>query len=328
MKIEDIQTKNVVFVADMHELVEPNAEARRIWANIQNRSPTDKEFTDLYNNSIDPLVDVINGSLYPKDVLDYGSRRYFLSLGDMIANRINFGEGTERSVVGKMGKEAREKNIPQHEYIAENYTKKLGEIEDWAYRNSFWTKMRFEKVEETKCFDEVPRMIMGHLNGNADTISSFITRELLNADFPSPNEIYEKYISEGHFYKDKPCAIKFFNPTNEKDYYLTLVVPYTLKWDEQLKELGKMKDTLKDKNPSSSALLIHESPLPEMFGKKENVEGMQAYKKALEIMPEDAIIIHAHTHKRELVEYDFNGYKTFQVPPNEGLSYRYIKSQG
>ncbi|TKJ17056.1 hypothetical protein CEE44_00790 [Candidatus Woesearchaeota archaeon B3_Woes] len=352
--IKQIETDNIFFVADMHELTKPNADAKRIWENMQKRSPTNRDLKALYENSVDPLVSIIEDyANNPFENWSIGnSERIFaasvVSLGDMVANRINFGEGTEKSVIGKMAKKARELGVPQHEYIADNFHEQLAEVEDWAYRNSFWTEMRFEALKHL-LGDKLSLSSFIHINGNADAISSFVTRDLLNADFKSPNEIYIDLKNQNNFqgeiYIDEPGIIRFekvrwcrdapdpdfdedfdFKLVKDMDSYgvdIALAIPYTLNWNKQLGHLDKIKLS-SEEDIRSSMLLIHEPLDYSVFNRKENVEGMATYKKAISLMPEDTKIIHGHTHAQDIVEYGFNGNKVYQIPPNLGVKHEIL----
>lgn len=341
---------NIVLVADMHELVEPNKEARAILENLNGRTPSYRELEDVYNNSVDPLVKIVESNKSPLNVI---SPSYIVSLGDMVVNRVNFGTGTEKSIIGKLGKKARELNIPQHEYIADNFKEHLGEIEEWAYRNSFWTEKRFQKIAGISSSCKFPVFI--HLNGNADTLSSYVTREILNANFKSPNEIFENYFrweTDKLFTKDKPKMISFDEKSltsegwcieppdmdfdsDEIDYkwvkhdsselrniqsdLQALLIPHTLEWDAQTVEVeGLLKES--KLTPGETMLLIHEPLSYDPFTKTQNIEGMETYKKALSLMPEDTVVVHGHTHAKNLVKYKFEGHTVYQVPPNVGVN--------
>ncbi|MFH1770858.1 MAG: hypothetical protein ABH828_04860 [archaeon] len=369
-KLIHATNSNPVFVADMHELVEPNKEARAIWNNLNGKMPSDKELSSVYNNSVDPLIEIIKNNKpmsYTPHPL-YAEKKYptyVVSLGDMVVNRVNFGTGTEKSIIGKLGKKAREIGVPQHEFIADNYKEHLGEIEDWAYRNSFWTEKRFNRIKGIANLCKFPVFI--HLNGNADTLSSYVTREILNADFKSPNEIFEDYFRwEGKmvFAKDKPKIISFDNnicqsgkfrltspdfdmddepddleykwsggysigkeeyPSVVNDVDLqTVLIPHTLEWKTQTAEVEKLLKESKLK-PRNSMLLIHEPLSYEPFTKSQNIEGIEAYRRALNLMPPETVVVHGHTHAKDLVKYEFEGHRVYQVPPNTGVHINQIK---
>jgi hypothetical protein len=306
---------NIRFVADMHELVNPNKDAVKLWKELNGKMPNDRQLKELYYNSEDPLAKIFFEAR--RDTYSLRTPTYIISVGDMIVNRINFGEGTEKSIAGKLGKKAREQGIPQHIYIAENYKDHLKEIEEWAYRNSSWTEMRFKEIAE---ISKDKKVYFNHLNGNADALSSFVARELLNADFKSPNEIIANYFenNEGVYATDMPKNL--FKVVNGK-MLMNVMIPQTFEWKQQIMELSKLPSRSfyeKKGDIVQGILMIHEPLSYDPFSKNENIEGMDAYKTALNKMPNNTIVIHGHTHA-PFTKYQFEGHNVYQIPQNTAI---------
>lgn len=301
----------------MHELVNPNEDAVKLWKELNGNMPNDRQLRELYFNSEDPLVEIFSDA--SQDVIISENPNYIISVGDMIVNRINFGGGTEKSIAGKLGKKAREKGIPQHIYIAENYKEHLKEVEEWAYRNSFWTDMRFREIGKIASGDD-KKLFFHHLNGNADALSSFVARELLNADFKSPNEIFANYFenNDGVYATDLPKI--GFQDTNGK-MLMNIMIPQTFEWQQQKSELSRLPTRSFYENEGGNVqgvLMIHEPLSYEPFSRNEQIEGMEAYKLALSKMPANTIVIHGHTHA-PFTKYQFKGHDVYQIPQNTAI---------
>lgn len=312
--------KSILFVADMHELINPNESARKILANAEKKGPSDTELIALYENSEDPLITAVEDA--NKNNID----GIIISLGDMVANRVNFGEGTERSIVGKLAKKARESGIKQHEYILQNIEANKQEIQEYAHRNNLWTKMRFQKLDQLLN----PKIHFVHLNGNADVISSLVSMAVLPGE-KSPLQIFEESSAITRYYKEMPGALilaHYYDGIHETfGGSMCVLIPQALDFSKSLEHLLKMEEHFNKRklydlpgkaNPieiEGSVLLIHEALKPDICAKDQAVEGMEVYKQAINYWS-PSYVIHGHTHNPEFVEYEFEGTKVIQIPPN------------
>jgi len=310
---------NTYFVADMHDLIIPNESARRIIANTENKIPTDNELVALYENCVDPLISAINDVTCLRKPNEFST---VISLGDMVANRINFGEGTERSIVGKLAKKAREKNVPQHEYLLAHIDENREALQEYAHRNNMWVRLRFEALQEL--LGKETSITFVHMNGNADVFSSLVGKAVL-PDEKSPMEIFEESSAVERYYKELPGALVVSDSCGKDSFYLS--IPQALDFNKSIDFLYKLigffevytratEGSLAKINRDDVCLLIHEALKPDLCAKEQNVEGLETYVLASTIFS-PKYIVHGHTHNARFIKYNFMGAYVTQIPPNE-----------
>lgn len=338
-----VLASRLFYIADMHELTNPNNSARRLQDNIRERSPADAELIALYENCEDPLVEAFRQVISARDE----EGKFVLSLGDLVANRIDFGGGTEKSIVGKFAKKARELGVAQHEYILEQVEAHKPELQEYAHRNNLWTALRFQALDNLLADANARNITFAHLNGNADVLASLVSEAVLPSE-RAPTTVYNNSRGLHRYFEALPGFIPLAGKYCEDCEYhhgtLAVIVPYTIKFGESVKHLDSLKSHLNGFDEGSlkkgylmqrkedlrqdveeypdivclhgAWLFIHEPMNPEQFAKKERVEGMEAYKAALSQWP-ISYILHGHTHDTSIVRYKFNDkYDTIQVPPS------------
>ena len=151
---KELTPDKTYFVADMHELINPQPIARKLYDAMSNRSLSDAELKAIYDHSEDPLVVAVETAIQsrrrnPNFLKHKGDKEHVLlfSLGDMVANRVNYGGGTERSIVGKLAKKARELGVPQHIYLMDHIEENKLELQEFAHRNNVENRPREKKLE-------------------------------------------------------------------------------------------------------------------------------------------------------------------------------------
>ncbi len=336
---------SISYVADMHELRNPNDSARRINDAMQQRSVSDADLIALYENCEDPLVTAIQSASRLKE--PFNDNNVVISLGDMVANRIDFGEGTDKSIVGKMAKKARELGVSQHVYIADNIEANRKELQEYAHRNNLWTALRFKALDDL--LSRNVSLTFAHMNGNADVMSSFVSERVLPGE-TTPMQTFEASTSIRRYFEKTPGILllvsRYFDSCGDLDddsntvELAKILIPQSLEFDkmgaalEQLNERyldflkdprrftyeyyrGKIKGESKNNFECTyhPDLLIHEALRPDLCAKAQSVEGMAVYEKALQLWPVEEII-HGHTHNPQFVKYQHLGKQVTQVPPN------------
>lgn len=332
---------SISYVADMHELRNPNESARRLNDAMQQRSVSDADLTALYENCEDPLVTAIQSASRLKE--PFNDNNVVISLGDMVANRIDFGEGTDKSIVGKMAKKARELGVPQHVYIADNIEANRQELQEYAHRNNLWTALRFKTLDDL--LSRNVSLTFAHMNGNADVMSSFVSERVLPEE-RTPMQTFEASTAVKRYYKEKPGMLiihyGFDDDIMDAKAYQSILVPQSLDFSSMLVPLRELEPTFKGyiagvgcvkiedpdeltesgiyfSNFGGTQLLIHEALRPDLCAKAQSVEGMAVYEEALRIWNVKRVV-HGHTHNPELVKYQHGSSTVYQIPPNKRIS--------
>lgn len=360
----DLQPYKTFFVADMHELINPQPTARRLYDAMKQRSLSDTELKAIYHNSEDPLVTAVKKALTLSLWNQYRMVQngtgiedgLLFSLGDMVANRVNLGEGTERSIVGKLAKKARELGVSQHVYLMEHVEQHREELQEFAHRNNLWTKLRFDTLDELlKGKDE---FTFAHLNGNADVFSSLIGETVL-PDEMSPVQIYEHSTAIKRYHKSEPgflLDLYFYasDPDLSSDgkTIAYILIPQVLDFTKKDNMVGyefkhlfgggyqwsldncftsKFSYLMHDREDGRAKitdfrLLIHEALDPKVCEKDQNVEGIDVYNEFMSKFP-IGMVVHGHTHNPNLVKYDYDGSKVTQVSPNKLVDWDEISNE-